>query len=293
MLKSMTAFAGAERSENNHGVNIEIRAYNSRYLDISLRLPHAYQRIEDRIKALVTRRIERGRIEISIQIREAGDAECRIEMDDAKIRAYQSAVRQLRDDFHIEGSPSMDFLLGPGGVIRLVEPDRDIESVWSVLEQCMEEALHSVEQMRMQEGAAIEKDFDLRLKGIEGCLDRIESTGADLLPYYQERLRDRIAALTDGMIDIDPARIAQEAAYYADRSDISEEIVRARSHLEQFRAIIRSDETAGRKLNFLLQELSREFNTMGSKVGHAGASHIIVSVKSELEKIREQVQNVE
>ena len=133
----------------------------------------------------------------------------------------------------------------------------------------------------------------LDLIDIEQALTQIKTVSAGLLPLYQERLKERIASLTSGMVDIEPGRIAQEAAFYADRSDISEEIVRAGSHLKQFRDIMNGDEPAGRKLNFLLQEFNREFNTMGAKAGNAEVSHMIVGVKSELEKIREQVQNVE
>jgi len=147
--------------------------------------------------------------------------------------------------------------------------------------------------MRKTEGDFIAGDFIKRLDYIEKAMAEIEEKSGSLLPYYQERLKERISALTRGIVDIDPGRISQEAAMLADRSDISEEIVRAKSHIGQFRAITDAEEPSGRKLNFLLQEFNREFNTMGSKTGNADVSHIIVNVKSELEKIREQVQNVE
>ena len=161
------------------------------------------------------------------------------------------------------------------------------------MKNCIDVALDDLDAMRKREGDVIARDFDDRLKYIEKSLREIQKASSGLLPIYQERLKDRLSSLTNGMVEIDPGRIAQEAAFYADKSDISEEIVRTHSHLKQFRTIMAAEEHAGRKLNFLLQEFLREFNTMGAKAGNADISHIIVAVKSELEKIREQVQNVE
>ena len=154
-------------------------------------------------------------------------------------------------------------------------------------------ALDDLETMRKNEGDFIAKDLKHRLKFIHACLKQIHKKSDGLLNEYQERLKERISSLTQDLVELDPTRIAQEAAHLADRSDISEEIVRAKSHLNQFNEIINAVEPAGRKLNFLLQELNREFNTMGSKIGNAEVAHIVIEVKSELEKIREQIQNVE
>jgi len=147
--------------------------------------------------------------------------------------------------------------------------------------------------MRRKEGDYLARDINERLDAISHRLERIDEDASGLLPVYQQRLMERIQTLTRGAVEIDPARIAQEAAFLADRSDICEEVVRARSHLEQWRQLMLADKPAGRKLNFLIQELNREFNTMGAKVGRAELSHIIVDVKAELEKLREQVQNIE
>jgi uncharacterized protein (TIGR00255 family) len=293
MINSMTAFAASENTEDGITASVEIRTYNSRYLDIALRIPHTYNRFEDRIKAVVSQRVARGRIEIHLQIRDVSDSDYLVEIDVSKLKALQSASAQLKTDYGIEGDFPLDFLLGAGGVIKLSEPEKDVECCWPIITQCLEAALRDLDAMREREGKAIERDFDKRLSDIEQALQQIKAASSGLLPIYQERLKERIASLTNGMVDIDPGRIAQEAAFYADRSDISEEIVRAESHLKQFRAIMRADAPAGRKLNFLLQEFNREFNTMGAKSGNADVSHIIVGVKSELEKIREQVQNVE
>jgi uncharacterized protein (TIGR00255 family) len=293
MIKSMTAFSSVEKTEHGYTVTAEIRTYNSRYLDIALRIPHTYIRLEDRIKSLVSGRLARGRIEIHVQIRDVSEPDYIVEIDTPKMKALQAAVSQLKATHDIPGELPLEYLLGAGGVIRLVESEKDIEACWSVIETCLAHALDDLDTMRNREGDAISRDFEKRLNFIEQSLIQIKTASTGLPLLYQERLKDRIASLTNGMVEVDPARIAQEAAFHADRSDISEEIVRADSHLKQFRSIMASEEAGGRKLNFLLQEFNREFNTMGSKAGIADLSHIIVSVKSELEKIREQVQNVE
>ena len=293
MIKSMTAFASSEKTENSYTVTIEIRTYNSRHLDIALRLPHGFLSLEDRIKGLVSSRLSRGRIEINIQVHDISDSEYEIAIDTSKLEAYRTAVTRLKELFNIQGELPMEFLFSSAGIIKMVEPEKDIESCWPVINICIEDTLNDLDAMRKREGDVIALDFDKRLKYIEKSLREIQMASSDLLPIYQERLKDRLSSLTNGIVEIDPGRIAQEAAFFADKSDISEEIVRSDSHLKQFRTIMEAEEPAGRKLNFLLQEFLREFNTMGAKAGNADLSHIIIAVKSELEKIREQVQNVE
>jgi uncharacterized protein (TIGR00255 family) len=184
-------------------------------------------------------------------------------------------------------------VVGAGGIIKPVDKLPNEDGAWSAVKDCICLALDDLEAMRKKEGNFMAEDFRRRLDFINGGLKQIRKNAGDLLVLYQDRLKERISTLTQGMVEIDPARIAQEAAFLADRSDISEEIVRAESHLDHFEQIMDSDEPAGRKLNFLLQELNREFNTMGSKIANAEVAHLIIDIKSELEKIREQAQNVE
>ena len=289
----MTAFASTKVVEGGFSITTELRTYNARYLDIVLRLPHSFLSLEEQIKTLISNWISRGRIEVMIQIRDESDPDYEIEVDTAKMRAYEKGLQALRAVFHTEDQLPIDFLMGSAGIIKFVEPEKNLEAVWPVLKQCLRSTLDDLNTMRQKEGEFLAQDFVSRLSFIQECLEQIRQSAEDLLPYYQERLKERIHTLTKGGVEVDPARIAQEAAFLADRSDISEEIVRVDSHLNQFRNIMESSEPAGRKLNFLLQEFNREFNTMGAKAGNAHVSHTIVSVKSELEKIREQVQNVE
>ncbi|OQX23172.1 MAG: YicC family protein [Desulfobacteraceae bacterium IS3] len=293
MIKSMTAFSKAEKIEEKLSIYVEIRSYNNRYLDITLRSPAGYISFEERIKSLISEKVSRGRIEIKLQIKDEAEEACVFEINELKAAAYYAALGQLKSRFNLCGDIGIDLMANVGGIIKPAEIDNNTEARWPIVKACIEEAADGLNAMRKTEGDFIAGDFIKRLDYIEKAMAEIEEKSGSLLPYYQERLKERISALTRGIVDIDPGRISQEAAMLADRSDISEEIVRAKSHIGQFRAITDAEEPSGRKLNFLLQEFNREFNTMGSKTGNADVSHIIVNVKSELEKIREQVQNVE
>ena len=293
MIKSMTAYATAEHSIEAFAVSTEIRSYNSRYLDIVLRIPSGYLSLEEKIKDLISGRVMRGRLDVKIQI-EMDTAEPNgFEIDESKARAYYAVLKQMRDEFNVNSEISLENLLHAGGIIKPVEAPRDTDAVFPAIRTCINQALEALNSMRTREGDFIARDLSERLAHIENQLAQIGSDSTGLVGVYQQRLRERISQLTQDIVELDTGRITQEAAILADRSDISEEIVRAESHLKQFHHTMASDEPSGRKLNFLLQELHREFNTMGSKVGNAEISHIIIDVKSELEKIREQVQNVE
>jgi len=293
MIKSMTAYARAEQNGPGFGITTEIRSYNSRHLDIVLRLPHEHAQLEDKIKGLLSDRITRGRIEMHFQFQyEAQDA-YRFEVNEPLARAYHQALGRLREQFRLEDDVTLEMLTQVNGIVKPAGIERDSRIYWPVVQGCVQTALDDLDRMRSREGNFIARDFERRLTFIEESVALIKDEARDLITQYQERLRERIGVLTNGCIEIDPGRIAQEAAFLADRSDISEEIVRAASHVQQFRTIMAGEKAPGRKLNFLLQELNREFNTMGAKAGRAGMAHTIVVVKSELEKLREQVQNIE
>ena len=293
MIKSMTGFAYAAATAGGVAVSVEIRTYNSRHLDIALRLPPGYTDLEERARALIAARLTRGRVEAKIHIEDASAALAAVEADLARARAVQAALDRVKAELGLPDPVTLEMLLGAGGILKTAQPEADLAAAGSLLEGVLIQALENLDGMRSAEGRALSLDLRTRLDAIEAALGEISRHGEGLSAVYQERLKDRVAVLTQGWVEIDSARIAQEAALLADRCDISEEIVRAGSHLQQFRAIMGSAEAGGRKLNFLLQELNREFTTMGSKIGNAAAAHEIVAVKTELEKIREQIQNVE
>lgn len=293
MIKSMTGYAAASVARDNFTVSVEIRSVNSRFLDLSLKVSTGHAELEDRIRSLISKRLERGRVEAKIHIENPAAVSGAYELDLPKARALSEALQRLNIELGLGSPPTLDLVVSSGGILKSSHPELDLEGLWPCLQAALLQALDGLDAMRLQEGGHVANDLNARLDLIAGCLEKIAQSASGLLPVVQEKLKERIAALTQGLVEIDPGRIAQEAAFLADRSDISEEIVRAESHLGQFRGIMNASEPAGRQLNFLLQELNREFNTMSSKIGNAAAAHLVVQVKSELEKIREQVQNIE
>jgi uncharacterized protein (TIGR00255 family) len=293
MIKSMTAYARAEIQSAPYTVRVEVRSYNSRHLDVALKLTHGFESLEERIKGIIADTVARGRVDIRVQIHDESEAGIAFDVNLPRARAYLAALTQLNQALGLTGRITTETILSAGGMIQALEVEKDVETVWPRLEACLKTAMADLDAMRRVEGNNMAQDFRERLETIGTLLEQIGDQAAQLPESVRQRLQERIDALTHGIVEIDQTRIAQEAALLADRSDISEEIVRANSHIQQFRALMEDDTPAGRPLNFLIQEFNREFNTMGSKSGKASMSHIIVAVKSELEKLREQIQNVE
>ena len=293
MIKSMTAFGRAEKEDERRTYGVEIRTLNRRYLEILVRLPRQWFPLEDRIKKQIGGRTARGRVDVTVKVKERAGAVSKIEVNVPLAQACLRALRDLNRTLEMEEKVTLDMLLGMEGVVSATEPEVDLDKSWATLSSCIDEALEGVDAMRISEGETIYDDFQKRLGLVGDSLSRIKALAPSLLGGYRDRLHERITALTEGKVELDPNRLAQEVAFLVDKSDITEELVRAESHVKQFRSMIESESPAGRSLDFLLQELNREVNTIGSKGGDAELSQIVVSLKSELEKIREQVQNVE
>ena len=293
MIKSMTAYARKEIQTAPFAIIVEVRSYNSRHLDVALKLTHGFESLEERIKGVIADTVARGRVDMRVRIHDESQAGIAFDVNLPRARAYCEALTQLNQALGLTGQITAETILSAGGMVQALEVEKDVETVWPLLEPCLKTAMADLDAMRRVEGDNMAQDFLQRLETIETLLVQIGGAAAQLPEVYRQRLQARIDALTHGVVEIDQTRIAQEAALLADRCDISEEIVRANSHIQQFRARMEDDTPAGRPLNFLLQEFNREFNTMGSKSGKASMSHIIVAVKSELEKLREQIQNVE
>lgn len=289
----MTAFSRAERMKDGLTAIIEIRSYNSRNLDLSLHVPHAYSFMEDKIRSYISSCAARGRIGIHVEIKNETDLALEYQIDGDRALAYYDALSRLKETLHIDEEISLDLVLGNQDIIKPLDAEMDTDVYWKLVEACLHDAMDKLDAMRKREGDFLAEDLMDRLDFLDRCIDQIEGASENLTHHYQERLKERIARLTRDTIEIDPDRIAQEAAFLADKSDISEEIVRVKSHIQQFREIVDAEEPAGRKLNFLLQEFNREFNTIGSKTGDAGVPYRVVDAKAEIEKMREQVQNVE
>jgi len=293
MVKSMTAFSRAETTQSGLTAIIEIHSYNSRHLDIVLHLPNELHILEDKIRKHISACLARGHISVRIDVKETGSDAMRFDVDTRKANAYYHALSQLKTELNIRGEISLDLLLLNGNVITPVEIERDMETYWQVIEPCLNIALEDLDKMRSREGDFLYKELCSRLEYLEKGIEQIEKVSGNLVALYRDRLKDRISLLVQGTVALDPDRIAQEAAILADKSDITEEIVRIKSHIDQFGQIMNDAQPAGRRLNFLLQEFNREFNTIGSKTANAGVSYTVVDAKSEIEKIREQIQNVE
>jgi uncharacterized protein (TIGR00255 family) len=288
----MTGYGRGECQEEHKRIETEIRSFNHRYLDVSLRLPRKLNPLEGQVRNLIKQRISRGRLEIAVQLDDSSVNEQKIEIDLSLAKDIHSALTSLQEHLHIPGEIRLETLTNFRDLFVRKEMEIDLEKEWISLQTSLENALTNLEQMRQNEGLNLRSDFLARLKTVEDLANQIAARAPLALQGYRDRLAERVADLSGG-VEIDPSRLAQEVAFLAERSDITEELVRIKSHLNQFRELLDRPESLGRKMEFLLQEFNREANTIGSKANDASISHLTVEIKSELEKMREQVQNVE
>lgn len=293
MIQSMTAYARAEIMDTPYTVLVEIRSFNSRHLDIVFHLPHHFMDLEKKLQTMVNDKLVRGRVEIRLQVEEENSAIPNFTVNEPLATAYYQALETLKNHLGIKEAVTLGQMMEMRDIIQTSEIKGNSEDCEDIIRTCLSQGLSDLISMRQHEGDMLAADIDTRLTFIEKELSEVKKKSNNLLPLYHERLMEKLRVLTEDHAGIDPDRVAREAALLADRSDISEEIVRAQSHLTHFRSLMAANEAAGRKLNFLLQELHREFNTMGVKADKAEIAHIIVDIKAEVEKIREQVQNVE
>lgn len=293
MIKSMTGYGRGESTAGEKRYVAEIKTVNNRYRDVVFRTPKGLQGIEEDLRALVSERIKRGRVEISLQmIKEGEGTEYELELNMPLVQSYLRLFGRLSEECGLNEKVRPDDLCQMKDVIVYKAEEVDIDQAKAAFREAVEAALDSCDLMRSKEGEAIEEDFVKRLKVIEDTIVEIKGRSPLVVQEYQKKLTQRIEQMLQG-VEVDPGRLAQEVALYADRSDITEEVVRARSHLDQFRTIMAQDDAVGRKLEFLLQELHREINTISSKSSDSLISAKTVELKAELEKLREQVQNVE
>jgi uncharacterized protein (TIGR00255 family) len=293
MIKSMTAFSQVSNTHETITVDLTIRSYNSRHLDIAFHGPESCHAFEDDIKKIISKTHDRGRIEIRLSFTDDVKDLEQFEVDETRVTSYYKALKKIKDDLNLAGDISMADILSARNIIIPAKIEQDMDNLWKAIKPAIEAASSGLDSMRKEEGENLYSDLASRMDYIEKNLIEIEKDAEKIPPIYKQKLMDKISYLTKDTDMLDPVRIAQEAAILADKSDISEEIVRLYSHIKQFRGILDADDSQGRKLNFLIQEFNREFNTIGSKAGSASLSHIAVDLKSELEKIREQVQNIE
>jgi uncharacterized protein (TIGR00255 family) len=289
----MTAYGRGECDLEDVRFVAEIRSFNNRHRDIIFRIPRNYQIFEEELRATVLSRIKRGRVEISIQI-EGNDekASYELELNKPLVKSYLDIVKELSEKYKIGGEVSAETVLQQKDMVLIKPEELELEKMKAGFMESLNSSLDSHEVMRINEGKNIEEDFLKRLQLLEKYTEEIKIRIPAIVDEYRLRLKDRVQSMTEDF-EVDENRLAQEVAYFSDRSDITEEIVRLRSHLKQFRDYLSIDDAKGRRLDFLIQEINREVNTTSSKASDSMVSKIVVEMKAELEKLREQVQNVE
>jgi uncharacterized protein (TIGR00255 family) len=296
VIFSMTGFGRASLRLVSLGFDIEVRSVNHRHLDARVRAPRILSTCEADIRARIQQKIGRGKVDLTIATSDDSSVSARVEFDPGVAAEYGRVARELGSIDGVEGSLTVDTLIGLPGVAHLAEPELPVDELLDALLGGVDEALDALVAMRASEGKAIERDLMARLDRVEALADSIEEQSESVCVAVSDRLRKRTAQLRLETGLLDEARLHQEIVIAADRLDVTEEIVRLRSHIEQFRAIVQTagaGAPVGRRLDFLLQEFGREANTIGSKGSDAAIAHDVVELKAELERIREQVQNIE
>jgi uncharacterized protein (TIGR00255 family) len=288
----MTGFGAGRGEAGGEAVAVELRSVNGKFCEVKPRVPRELSALEPELVKTIKARVSRGVVDAFVR-REAGVARGSVPRTDlALAAAYAKAFRDLKESLGLAGEPSVQDLAAMEGVISIGDSASDPEAAASALQQALSAAIDALDQMRRREGEALARDLAARLDAIEKGAREVSRLAPLQVDAVRERLSARIAELTRG-VSLDPARLAQEVAVFADRTDVTEELTRLASHVAQARGLIASQAPAGRKLEFLVQELNREINTIGSKSQHAGIAATVVELKAELERIREQVQNVE
>lgn len=299
MLKSMTGFGRGQYEDENFSITVEMKTVNHRYNEVAIRLPRFLNPLEDKIRKTILKTVNRGRIDVFINADYTTSENCTLKVDKNLAAAYHKALQEVGaaiglEELNINSAQEVMYLSRCQDVINVKEGLFDVETVWHKVEQAVDEALKNLVAMRETEGGNIYGDFIYRADLIAEKLTQIEARSPMVAEEYQAKLTDRLNnLLADHNITVEPERLLQEVAIFADRASITEEIVRLKSHIKQFKNIINSDQPVGRKLDFLIQEFNREANTIASKANDYTLAQIVVEIKAEIEKIREQIQNIE
>jgi uncharacterized protein (TIGR00255 family) len=292
MVKSMTGFGKGEGDTSLGKLSVEVRSVNHRYCDINVKLPKRLAPFENRVKEAVRSQVSRGRIDVSLKLDNLGEEKVQLHVDLHLAEQYYQALQSLREKLQLKDEVSLSLLAGSKDLITAKEETGDIEPYWQEMVPILKRSFQDLDEMKRSEGESIARDIQQRLQYIAQQLTWIKQRFPSCLEAYQNRLRERLQSLLKGM-ETDLLRFQQEVAFLAERTDITEEIVRTESHLNQFATLLEGEEPSGRKMEFLLQEIHREVNTVSAKASDAEISQRVVEIKGELEKIREQVQNIE
>lgn len=291
MIKSMTGFGRGEASQDNITFSVDIKTVNHRYSDISVRLPRMVSPLEEKIREYMGSKLNRGKIDIYINYDSFGQ-DTKVKLDTNLASAYIDSLSILKQQFGIKDDISLSLITKFPDILKLETEEKDLDFLWSVLYSAIEQAVESLVEMRSREGERLCKDMLEKLDSINTTIDQIKAKSPELVEVYKNKLYDKIKEMTKD-IQLDENRLLTEVAIYADKSSIDEEIVRLKSHIEEFKKTLNVQGTIGKKLDFIVQEMNREVNTIGSKASDLGVVNNVIAMKTEIEKIREQVQNIE
>ena len=295
MIRSMTGFGRCRETVDGLDITVEIKSVNSRFLDCNTKISRAYGYLEERVKPYLTSRgVSRGKVDVWISVEVTDSQNTEISLDEGYLKGYLEALYQLRDRYGLHDDISVMTVARNQEIFKIKKPEEDIERDWARVKSVLDRATDTFLAVREREGESLAADMRAKIAAVSAYADEIEALSASDISSYRERLAERIReALKDNQITPDETRLLTECAIHADKVAVDEELVRLRTHFGAFEDILASSEPVGRKLDFLLQEMNREINTTGSKCNDARIAQIVVNVKCELEKVREQIQNLE
>ncbi len=294
MIKSMTGFGRGEYNDGKRSIIVEIKSVNHRYCDISVRMPRRYSFVEDKVKNTVKEKIKRGKVDVSIMVENLTENDVNIKLNGMLAQQYLENLQELQRGFGLPGEITLQYVAGLPDVMKAIPDVDDEEEMTRCILAPVKEAAANLETMRSVEGEKLAEDLIMRGEIIKDLVDKIEERAEEVPKVYTEKLRERIKELIGNSIAVPEDRILVEAAIFADKCSIAEELTRLNSHMEQMKEIIeKSSQPDGKKLDFLVQEMNREANTIGSKANDITVTNLMLQVKAEIENIREQVQNIE
>lgn len=292
MIKSMTGFGAGDAETADFKVHIEVKAVNQRFLETNYHMPYSMNMFDNQLTKKIKEYASRGKLDINIRFQDLRDKAVTVKVDKGLVAAYGQALQEISSQLELSAPVTAAQIASYPDVLKLNEENADLEAAQPVLMQAMEQALESFVAMREAEGQNIQRDLLARIGTLENFVGELEKLAPEIVATYRQRLENLLREYL-AKEDIEESRIIQEVALFTDKVNYTEETVRLRSHFDQFRQIITAGEPVGRKLDFLIQEMNREINTVASKANSAGAAQFVVDVKSEIEKIREQIQNIE
>ena len=292
VIKSMTGYGRAVETVNGREFSVELRSVNNRYLDCSVKLPRSLSFAEEAVKQAVKASVSRGKVDVFISMRSENGTDAKVSLNRGMVEGYLAAMQEMVSEFNIKDDISVSLLSRMNDVFTVEKPEVDEQQLLQDLMQVLAQALEGYDDMRAAEGKALENDLRSRGATIEGLVSQVEAGNTQTVLDYRTRLENKLREVL-ASTSIDEGRILTEAAIFADKVAVDEETVRLRSHLQQMYAMLSSGGAVGRKMDFLLQEMNREANTIGSKCSDVALARIVVDIKAELEKIREQNQNIE